>query len=127
MSLQKESNHITQPNYQSCYGGWYREFRLTISSLLCGKEKESLGHLSFNYEYTRKVLSAEDGLNSEIWREHDVTGPEINQIMQGDVIEAIQKQPTSEGGISDFHWAVLGSLTWHNWSKKNKRLRQHSL
>lgn len=100
---------------------------LLTTSPLCGLEEESI-HLFFKCSYTRYLLlEVTSRLNNAIWtrRGQAPPAPTVN-IRIGDMMEIIERF-THKPAVGGTYWLTLGSLSWHKWSERNRRLKQCTL
>lgn len=57
-------------------GVWNTNTNFLPHCLLCNKENESIGHLFFNYEYTRDILiMSTEFLNNTVWKVSNSSHP----------------------------------------------------
>lgn len=102
---------------------------LSLSScLLCNLKEKFRSHLFFNCSYFRslQILLAEH-FNFSFWRLVNIPIPIQSSldIRLGDLTKAVQKF-THHSSPLGLLWNAIGCLSWHIWTKRNKRFSQHT-
>lgn len=81
--------------------------------LLCGSNIKSISRLFFNWVFRDYSLTVQttEFLNNAVWKISNTPVP----------------SPTHHTPSWTLHWNALGGLAWDIWSKRNRKLRQHTL
>lgn len=91
--------------------------------------RSQTSHLLFSCEFSRKVLLATfEILGQSILKigNYPISTTLHSNVCIRDIIGACQKY-TQHSACWGLHWNMLGSLSWHLWAERNRRLKNQTL